>query len=438
MALISLNLTGIANGLPNNANDVVNALNAIVTQCNGNLDPNNIDQTDTYTWTGSMTFNAGVCKIKGAGSGIASLQNENTSNSRTITFPDMGTSYDLFPIERAPIGTVVNGAFSYNAGTFSVVGADGNALSASNKLKAVIKKSTGAPLVVTFTSSPSFQDDAHASDSDFVGTGTMSWGTTAAVAWGNDMPFLLGICTADDSGTTPVMVIARGPVATTGASTNIGYHDNAPSSASQNNVFALTASNITATHANRPITWIGSFRMTKSASDDWTVTALDYGDGINNFYNFGTREYDMVVGQMGVVSGRYFVVSGGTAPTYTATNFYKYTISMLGFVNCIFQFINTSGGTAGSGTNACAMTSPYRYKDYTSFGSGTKPTIGTCYISNLGSVDTLGNILFDSGTSGLIHLAYQSTILTAAATMSGNNQGNVSRKLMGSFSYQAF
>lgn len=390
MALISLNLTGIANGLPNNANDVVNALNAIVTQCNGNLDPNNIDQTDTYTWTGSMTFNAGVCKIKGSGSGIASLQNENTSNSRTITFPDMGTSYDLFPIERAPIGTVVNGAFSYSAGTFSVVGADGNALSASNKLKAVIKKSTGAPLVVTFTSSPSFQDDAHASDSDFVGTGTMSWGTTAAVAWGNDMPFLLGICTADDSGTTPVMVIARGPVATTGAGTNIGYHDNAPSSASQNNVFALTASNITVSHANRPITWIGSFRMTKSAVDDWTVTALDHGDGINNFYNFSLREFSMPVSQNGASSGKFFVNGGGVAPTYTdaAACAYLYTIGLDGRTKGHAYFENDSGGIAGSGSQDLVMAMPYIKtnqgatvgRDYVGFGdcneaSGTQARV---------------------------------------------------------------
>lgn len=432
MALITLNLTGIANGLPNNANDVVNALNAIVTQCNGNLDPNNIDQTDTYAWTGSMTFNAGVCKIKGAGSGIASLQNENTSNSRTVTFPDMGTAYDVFPIERAPIGTVVNGAFSYSAGTFSVVGADGNALSASNKLKAVVKKSTGAPLVVTFTSSPSFQDDAHASDSDFVGTGTMSWGTTAAVAWGSDMPFLLGICTADDSGTTPVMVIARGPVATTGASTNIGYHDNAPSSASQNNVFALTASDVTVSHANRPITWIGSFRMTKSASDDWTVTALDYGDGINNFYNFGTREYDMPTGQNGATSGKFFANNGGTAPTYTAINVYKYSISMDGqvFVRCRFR--NTAGGTPGAGAVSAQLILPTLVSNISNDSS-----FGHAYMLNSGSVDNLGNLeIFPN--SAAANFVYNSVIVTTTAVLTNAQQNNVTRELRATVHYRAF
>lgn len=432
MAIISLNLTGIANGLPNNANDVVNALNAIVTQCNGNLDPNNIDQTDTYTWTGSMTFNAGVCKIKGAGSGIASLQNENTSNSRTITFPDMGTSYDLFPIERAPIGTVVNGAFSYSAGTFSVVGADGNALSASNKLKAVIKKSTGAPLVVTFTSSPSFQDDAHASDSDFVGTGTMSWGTTAAVAWGNDMPFLLGICTADDSGTTPVMVIARGPVATTGASTNIGYHDNAPSSASQNNVFALTASNITVSHANRPITWIGSFRMTKSASDDWTVTALDYGDGINNFYNFGTREFDMPTGQNGAASGKYGKNNGGTFPTFTAVNVWKYRINVNGDLFFEIRLRNTSGGTLGAGAVDTIVVCPLIPKaaDSTRFYRGQALLQGA-------SLSNFGEYEIQSDTSDM-KFAYNSTVPTATAQVQNTHMNNAARTLECYGSYKAF
>lgn len=334
------------------------------------IDSGNVNLSSNYTWLGIHTFVGGSLRIDGPGTGIATIQYENTSNSRTVTFPDMGTNYDVFPIERAPIGTVVNGRMNLSSGTFSIVGADGNALSASNKMKAVIRDSVGKPITVTFTTGPSFQDDAHAVDTDFVGTGTMSWGTTASTAWSPAMPFLLGICSADDSGTTPIMVLGRGPVLTTGASSNIGYWDNAPSVASQNNVFALTATNVTATHANRPITWVGSFRMVKSAADDWTVQAFDSGDGIGNFYNFGRRKFTMAQGQNGAAASRFMLANGGTTPQWT-TMFYEYSISMdTGFCTVGIRF-DGDGGTDGAGSVTALVALPC-----------LNPTTSFCYSGN--------------------------------------------------------
>lgn len=115
------------------------------------------------------------------------------------------------------------------------------------------------------TTSATFGDST-AGDSDFVGTGTCSWGTTAATAWGQNMPLLLGYF---HDGTNAHPVLARGPVLTSGASTNIGYQDVCPSSASQNNVIALTSTNVTSTHANK-------FRRNNSASQVLSAQNSDF------------------------------------------------------------------------------------------------------------------------------------------------------------------
>ncbi len=251
---------------------------------------------------------------------------------------------------------VYNMRLSYSSGTFKVVGHDGNDLSATNRGIVIAHNNSGTGFnVCEFTSSPSFQDDAHAGDSDFVGTGTMSWGTTAATAWSPAMPFLLGVCT---DGTTPIMVIARGPVGDTGASSNIGYWDNAPSAASQNNVFALTATNVTVTHASQKITWIGSFRMVKSAADDWTVQALDKNDGIQNFYNYGKRRHTMAQGQNGAAASRFMLANGGTTPQWS-TMFYEYILDFnTGFCTIAFRF-DGDGGTDGAGAVNALVATPF-------------------------------------------------------------------------------
>lgn len=55
---------------------------------NAAISSDNLDMTANYTWTGVHTFDAADLRLKGAGSGVASLQNANTSTNRTITFPD--------------------------------------------------------------------------------------------------------------------------------------------------------------------------------------------------------------------------------------------------------------------------------------------------------------------------------------------------------------
>lgn len=326
---------------------------------------------------------------------------------------------------------VYNMRISYASGLFKVVGFDGNDLSATNKGIVVAYNNSGTGFnVLEFTSSPSFQDDAHASDSDFVGTGTMSWGTTAAVAWGNDLPILIGVGT---DGTTPVMFLARGPVSTTGAASNIGYHDNAPSAASQNNVFALTGSNVTASHANQKITWIGAIRMTKSNVDDWTVAALDSGDGVLNFYNLGIREYDMPTGQMGATSGKHFADNGGVAPTYTnAATYYKFRCDLQGEITISANHVNSAGGTAGSGSFRLQMAVPYAAKT----GMSSPFGVGACFES--GGTNVYTSVEFTSSGSSLAQFAYQSVIGTSTTGVNNVDQSSASRQVSTYSKYKAF
>ena len=308
----------------------------------------------------------------------------------------------------------------------------GNADCSTSNPGWVTLPSNTAGQMVTYkiTTSPQF-GDATAGDSDFVGTGTCSWGTTAAVAWGNALPVLIG---AFHDGTTLVIGMARGPVLTTGASANIGYQDNCPSSASQNNVIAMTSTNVTSSHANKAFFPIGAVRATKNSSDNYTFTALDDGDGIQNFYNFGAREYDMVTGQMGAASGSFFTVASGIAPTYTLVNTYKWKMGLDGIVKTQYVFQNTSGGTAGSGANLCSLAGPYQFLNYSTY----KPMMGAAEIFNSGSLDSVAIVEVNSATNGLFDHMYQSTIVNGISRLTGNSQNNVSRLVRGSFQYVAF
>ncbi len=270
-----------------------------------------------------------------------------------------GTSLDRFPQREKDMVQVYNLRLTLGSGTIKLVGHNGSDLSSTNVgILRVPSDTAGLWNELLFTSSPDFNDSTNGTDSDFVGTGTMSWGTTAAVAWATDMPILFGVCT---DGSTPIIVMARLPVPTTGASSNIGYKDNAPSAASQNNVIAWTGTNVTTTHANRKITWIGSFRIQKNSSDNWTFSTLDIHDGILDFTNFGIRNFTMPISQNGAASGKYFKDNTGTAPVFTNNNSI-YNITMEGKVTFKFRH-EADGGTDGATAVNLQLAAPIAVAD---------------------------------------------------------------------------
>jgi hypothetical protein len=75
---------------------------------NGTIDADNMDLTDNFTWTGTHTYSATLLKVKGAGAGVASLQNASTATNRTITIPDTGYNITVASAAQLPpVGTIV-------------------------------------------------------------------------------------------------------------------------------------------------------------------------------------------------------------------------------------------------------------------------------------------------------------------------------------------
>lgn len=313
MALISLNLTGVANGLPNNANDVVNALNAIVTQCNGNLDPNNIDQTDTYVWTGSMTFNAGVCKIKGAGSGIVSLQNQNTSNSRTLTLPDPLANDTLVSVRQLGQG-LYNISFAQGADSsqLKITSANGTALSAANPGYVVIRSSTaGTSRFFTVTADVTI---------DLTGA---HWGLDGK---GNVTGALLRIYAADDNNSLKWGVGYQGGFDyirntqddTTAANINLPEEILVNSNITTDNSPVLDVGHISADFTDATNEWAitGYFPGLKSADGKWQPWSIQYSAGWSVVPSGGVAVWAQYGKTINVLENRS---SGGTSNATSAT-----------------------------------------------------------------------------------------------------------------------
>lgn len=393
------------------------------------IDSANVNLSANYTWLGLHTFLGGNARIDSStNTGILSLDYGNTTNARTATFQDFGASYSVMPIDVAEVGTCVNMKLALSGGTLSIVGQNGSALAPSNPGYVVAQNESGQKVLLTFTSSPSFGDST-AGDSDFVGTGTWSWGTTAGVAWATDMPILISV---GSDGTTPYAFMSRGPVLTTGAGTNIGYADNAPSAAAQTNVGAMTTTNVTATHANKALTPIGSFRIQKNSSDNWTFTTLASGDGIGEFYNFGTRIFTFPAGQNGATASRFFKANGGTAPDFT-TEDATYISYLSGYVKYTF-FFDGDGGTDGAGAVTLlgalpvAVVSATNAEKYTgmvfiNWNNGLNNQVCSTYLN---PADTLSFAIRRNNSASQVLSAQNGDFLAGA------------RSIVGEISYQAF
>jgi len=189
---------------------------------------------------------------------------------------------------------VANGApFTYNvsfslaAGTFTVHGANGNALSASTV-------TDGNPAYFGFqdpdalsqlkwiemSANQTFIDDS--GSSNIIGN---LFGMFTGVATTNDIVFT-GYAVSNDNMDTVAIMLSRDPDAKLSPSAaNIGI----PASADADTLgsfFSLAAITV-ADYDTNPCTPIFTIRMQMSASDDWTVQTLAAQDGVGNFVNKG-------------------------------------------------------------------------------------------------------------------------------------------------------
>jgi len=234
---------------------------------------------------------------------------------------------------------VSNLGITYSGSTFSITAADGSALSSSNPAFVTLSSKTAGILkTITVTANQSFIDATGASTI----SGNL-FGLTAGVAATNAIPFFI-YAVLNDAETAIAFMVSRYPnTRVSPIAANIGQSGSAIAD-TQGSFFSLTS--ITATdYDSNPCICIGSFRMTMSAGNDWTVTALDVSDGIGCFQE--NRAFTWGTGLWGAAAGSFFYNNGGTAPTFTDIGIGYYVDRMNQFQTSV-KLVNCNGAGVGA------------------------------------------------------------------------------------------
>lgn len=242
-----------------------------------------------------------------------------------------------------PVGTTYNLGINYSSPTFKVTSSDGTALSSTNPGYIVLpsKANPGYKIVHQITADISFDDDT--GTSDIVGN---LFGTTTSVAWNPAVPFYLyGV--ADDNDDNVTVMISRIPHRQSAPAVgNIGKSGSAVAS-TQGSFFAIDSGVTVGDYDTNPCVSIGSFRMNKSASDDWTVQTIGNGDGIGSF-NHGTSFQFFTLQNGATASNLSSSVGGDTLPTFqNIAN--AYTVTKDGKVSYYWNFDNITVSGVGAG-----------------------------------------------------------------------------------------
>ncbi len=324
---------------------------------------------------------------------------------------------------------VYNIGCSLNAGVFKLTQANGNDFGINNDERGYVVIPSiiqGRYVKLDVTSASHAFEDATAS-SDLIGE---NFGTSSGIAWGSVRPFMIYAVNADDTSANLKFAISPKPNfynSPTGSS--IAYHHAPMSAHSDNGMFFLTATNVTATHAIKPSIRIGCFRMSKNSSDNWTIATLATSDGINNFgcFELVDQGYGFPLNQMGAEADTHGFSNGlGTAPVFLTEN-YRYIIDINGRCRVFIAF-DGDGGIDGTGASEYFVTLPYAEV------SGLSAPYGICRINNtvLGDSTALAYVVLN--TAG-----FQLRSLTApTASYPCSNFGNGARSLITSFEFKAF
>lgn len=320
-----------------------------------------------------------------------------------------------------------NLGISYSAGTFTINGADGRALSALNPAVVVLPSKASPGLFVEYQieANQSFIDDAGASQ--IIGN---LFGFTTGVAITVDVPFFIYAVCNDNEDAIAFMIsrvpgLTSSPTATTWIS-NLG---STASVNNQSNFFSLRSITVGDYNGN-PSFCLGSFRMKMSASDDWTVQTLVsssvFGEG--NADGFGYYQtgypYQIPKGQLGSDSGSLVFSNGGTAATFsTSLGFYRFIGNVPELI--LTYYFSGDGGTDGSGAVNAKFLVPFT----ANIGSGTAQQTGGTMLLN--------NITYNE-TAVCIHTTNQIYFTLYRATGSTSNWadfGNGSRTIYGNTQY---
>lgn len=238
-----------------------------------------------------------------------------------------------------------NLGIALNAGVLSLVDEVGAAISATSPalVKFNSKTTPGTIKTIVLTSAPVGLTEANLTSATF--------GTTAAIAWADAMPFFIYAVLNSSAGVSPETAVSffcsRNPCAQVTPAT-VYKPSTVASVTSQADFFGFDDAVTSADYASSPCVRVGSFRMVKSGGDAWTVQTLGsgtggIGDGIGN-YNENTY-WQFPVNQNGADALSFFSTAG-TSPQFS-TGSYAYQLGNDGSVDVLMSFTTVSVDGAG-------------------------------------------------------------------------------------------
>jgi len=271
-----------------------------------------------------------------------------------------------------------------SAGTFSIQGANGSALSASNPGYVTLPSKTAGRMVkIPVTANQTFVD---ASGSSTITGNQFGWGTTDVSSF--DVLFFIYAVINDAENAVSFMISRTGGMTLSPNSSNIGK----TGSAIADNGFSFFAlGNPTVTdYDNNPCKILGTFRMTLATGSAWTVSALNTRDGIGNFQD--DVLWTMPPAILGAATNSHWQPNGGTAPAWTTASNYGYQYRSTKDGMCwLTYYIIGDPSTDGTGAVQAQLVIPFKLATTPNYCGSGRLTAGPSSQSILMSVITNGN-----------------------------------------------
>ena len=286
-------------------------------------------------------------------------------------------------------GWVSNIGLDLTAGVLKITAADGTDLSTTNPgwITAPSQATPGLLVALKVTAATHVLEDDTGTSDFLQGASGPAFGTTAGTAWGNQRPFYLYFCNADDTDANAFFFISPTPnyTSTPNLAARIGYHNIVPTSPSDYNIFAMTPTNVTG-YTTRPVVLIGCVTMTKSAADDWKFSALSTTTGIGKFHEDSL--FTFPVAQMGANNGQFLYATSAKAPTWaTPANIVAtYSISLDGSVEYVHATANAGNCVANGAPANEQLSLALPYASFYSAAAYPLVPFGHMVVNNVGEV----------------------------------------------------
>jgi len=255
------------------------------------------------------------------------------------------------------LGESINCEINYSAGTITISGKDGGALSATNPCYVGIRSNTNG-----IVAQASFVANVTATDGATSQTDGNLFGITDA-NWANAMPMFFGVIY---DGTTPYFTVSRKPHVVSGGAAGTLCQLTDTDCDAETDVMILTTGLTLASWVNLPITqvaWLSATYATTGGA--WTFAESAY-TGFNKLWR-SVVSFTMPLAQNGAASGTYMLAGGFTAALFTSNDF-EYYWSSENEITIVMQ-LDADPGTDGAGAVTADFSAPYTGVASASFGA---------------------------------------------------------------------